>query len=339
MSPSQQRALKIVAGVLLAGVALIAVILVVRWVRHAPVPPPEVLQGQVDGTSVDVASKVGARVLAIAVKEGQRVKRGDVLVTLDIPEARARMAQAEAARDAAQSLEDKARRGARDEEIRQAEASWQRSQVAVALAEKTFGRVDRLSKDGVVPAQRRDEAEAALASARDVERAARAAYDLALSGARDEDKRAAAAQVARARGAVAEVEAALAESTLLAPVDGEVTAVNVSAGELVGPGAPLVSVLDSADLWATFHVREDRLAGLRVDDRFTARVPALDRADVGFGVFYIAAEASYATWRSTNAQGGFDLKTFEVRARPVSPVPSLRPGMSVIAPARLGGGR
>ena len=307
-----------------------------RWANRQPAPP-EILQGEIDGTTVEVASKVGARVLTITAKEGQRVKRGEVLVTLDIPEARAKLAQAEAARQAAQSLEDKARRGARDEEIRQAEAAWQRAQVAVGLATKTFGRLDRLSKDGVVPAQRRDEAEAALDAARDAERQARAVYDLARAGARDEDKRAAAAQVARARGAVAEVEAALAETSLVAPIDGEVTAVNVSAGELVGPGASLISILDTSDLWATFHVREDRLAGLRVGDRFTARVPALDRPDEGFGVFYIAPEASYATWRSTSAQGGFDLKTFEVRARTNSPVPALRPGMSVIAPARLGG--
>ena len=158
MSPSLQRAAKIVAGILLAGVVVVAMLLVVRWANRQPAPP-EILQGEIDGTTVEVASKVGARILTITAKEGQRVKRGDVLVTLDIPEARAKLAQAEAARQAAQSLEDKARRGARDEEIRQAEAAWQRAQVAVGLATKTFGRLDRLSKDGVVPAQRRDEAE------------------------------------------------------------------------------------------------------------------------------------------------------------------------------------
>ena len=336
MSPNQSRAVKIVGGVLLAGAAVVAMVVILRWARQAPAPVPEVTQGQVDATSVNVASKIPARVLTVAVKEGQRVSRGDVLLTLDSPEARARLEQAEAAREAAQSLEDKARAGARGEEIRQAEAAWQRAEVGVGLAEKTFGRLDRLAKDGVVPIQRRDEAEAALQSARDLEHAARAAYDLARAGARDEDKRAAAAQVARARGAVNEVEAALAETTLVAPIDGEVTTVNVRAGELVGPGAPLVGILDTTDMWATFHVREDRLAGLRVNQRFTARVPALDRGDLAFSVSYIAPEASYATWRSTSAQGGFDLKTFEVRARP-SDTAALRPGMSVIAPGRLAG--
>ena len=314
MSPSQSRLLNVIAGVLLTGVTIVALVLITRWVRQEPVPAPVLLQGQVEATSVDLASKIPARVLTLAVKEGQRVARGDVVLTLDSPEARAKLAQAEAARDAAQSMEDKARVGARDEEIRQAEAAWQRAQVGVGLAEKTFGRLDRLSRDGVVPAQRRDEAQAALDSARDLERQARAVYDLAKAGA---------------RGAIAEVEAALAETTLVAPIDGEVTAANVRVGELVGPGAPILTLLDDTDMWVSVHIREDQLSGLKVNDRLTAMVPALGKT-LTFAVYYVSPEATYATWRSTNAQGGFDLKTFEVRARPASPAPGLRPGMSVV---------
>ena len=281
MSSSQSRLLNIAAGILLAGVTILALVLITRWVRQEPAPAQLVLQGQVEATSVDVSSKIPARVLTLAVKEGQRVKRGDVLLTLDSPEARAKLAQAEAGRDAAQSMEDKARHGARVEEIRQAEAAWQRAQVGVGLAEKTFGRLDRLSRDGVVPAQRRDEAQAALDSARDLEHQARAAYDLARAGARDEDKRGAAAQTARARGVIAEVEAAIAETTLVAPIDGEVTTVNVRVGELVGPGAPIITILDTTDMWVSFHVREDQLAALKVGDTFDPIVPALGKTTSG----------------------------------------------------------
>ena len=91
----------------------------------------------------------------------------------------------------------------------------------------------------------------------------------------------------------------------------------------------MVTLVDLSDQWVVFNLREDRLAGLKVGDRFAARVPALAR-DVELEVTTIAPLADFATWRSTSASGGFDLKTFEVRARPREKVDGLRPGMSAV---------
>ncbi len=324
------KALKVAGAITLALAAVVALVVGGRWLLTPPPPVPEVVQGEVDATQVDVATKIAARVATVDVQLGQHVARGTTVLTLDSPEVRARLVQAEAARAAAQSVEDKSRHGARSEEIRQAEAMWRRAAVAVDFAQKTFDRLDRLEKEGVVPAQRRDEAEAGLGAARDAADAARAAYDMALAGARVEDTRGAAAQVARARGAIAEVQAALDDTTLVAPIDGEIVARHVEPGELVGPGAPLITILDLRDLWVAFHVREDRLQGVKVGDTIAARIPALGGRDVALTVSRVASEADYATWRSTSAQGGFDLKTFEVRARPATPIAELRPGMSVV---------
>jgi len=64
--------------------------------------------------------------------------------------------------------------------------------------------------------------------------------------------------------------------------------------------------------------------------RVLARFPALGNEEVALTVTFVAPQGDFATWRSTSAQGGFDLKTFEMRARPVAPVAGLRPGMSAI---------
>ena len=77
------------------------------------------------------------------------------------------------------------------------------------------------------------------------------------------------------------------------------------------------------------HAGEDLVAGLKVGDRFTVNIPALLNREVTAEVRVIAAKGEYAGWRATRATGDFDLRTFEVRAYPVSPLPSLRPGMSV----------
>lgn len=322
--------MKTVRIILVLVVVLAVVSGVGLWAWKLSQPVPEVVQGQVEATLVNVSAKIPARVASIGVREGTWVKRDELLVTLDSPEIGARLAQAQAARDAAAAQRDKAYNGAREEELRQARVMWERARHATELAEKTFQRVDRLQRDGVVPAQRRDEAEAQLKTSRDAEAAAKAVYDMAVSGARTEDKQAAAALVSRASGAISEVRVYQAETALHAPLAGEVYRRNAEPGEMIAAGYPIVTLLDPTDTWATFQLREDKLAGVKMGGRITVRVPALGGRTVELAVFYIAPVGDFATWRATSAQGGFDLKTFEVRARPFQPVAGLRPGMSVV---------
>lgn len=314
-----------------AGVAAVALLVwVVRLAWDASRPLPEVLQGQVEATQATVSAKLAGRVERLDVAEGHRVRKGQVVGALSVPEIDARLAQADAATEAARAQADRADAGARQEEIRQAEAMWRRARAATDLAEKTWARVERLHADGVVPAQRRDEAQANLQASRDAEAAAKAAYDMAVEGARSEDKRAARAGVARAKAATSEIAAFAAERLLAAPIGGEVARRVAEPGELVGAGAPILTIVDLDDAWVVFQVREDRLDGVQPGHRFAARVPALSGRVVELEITYVAALADFATTRPTNLQGGFDLRTFEVRARPVSPVPALRPGMSVL---------
>jgi len=73
------------------------------------------------------------------------------------------------------------------------------------------------------------------------------------------------------------------------------------------------------------------LKDLKVGDRFEARLPALGNEKITVAVKTIATRGEYTGWRATRATGDFDLRTFEVRAYPVDPVPDLRPGMSAYA--------
>ena len=293
-------------------------------------PGPETLQGEADATKVDVAAKVAGRLAAIAVKEGDTVEKGDPVATIESPEIRAKLDQAEAAKAGAVAQREKADRGAREEEIRAARSQWERARHAAELAEVTFGRLDRLARDGVVPTQRRDEAEAQWKTSRDAAEAARALYDMAVAGARSEDRTTAAALVSRADGAVDEAKAFLAETKVVSPAAGEVYRRNAEPGEIVPAGFPIVTLVDLSDVWVTFQVREDRLRRLKMGTTVPARFPALGDEEVPLTVSFVAPQGDFATWRATSAQGGFDLKTFEVRARPARPLPGLRPGMSAV---------
>lgn len=312
----------------LAGLAVLGFVVWGFW--RAAQPAPVYFQGQMEAHEVDVAPKLTARIAKVLVTEGLQIKIGDLLVEMDSPEVRAKLAQAQAARDAAQAVADKAEAGARPEEVSMARLSWQRAQAAADLAQTSLRRVQSLYDQGLISAQKRDEAETHWRASRDQALAAKAQYEMAASGARREDKSAAAAQARQVQGVVAEVEAAQAETELRSPVAGEITQVLAKQGELSPQGVAVVTVVDLNDQWVVLNVREDQLARFAKGSRFTGRLPALERREASFEVYYLGVLPDFATWRATRAGQGFDARTFEVRARPVQAIEGARPGMSVI---------
>lgn len=290
---------------------------------------PETIQGQVEVSEYRVSSKVPGRILEIRVKEGDYVNVGDTLAILDAPEVRAKMTQAQSAENAAAAMDEMANNGARQEQVRGAFAILQQAKAGLEIAQKSYNRVQRLYDEGVMTAQKRDEAFANYKALEAQVKAAQSQYDMARNGARSEEKKAAAAQVNRAKGAVAEVNSYIHETMQIAQMAGEVSDVYPKVGELVGTGSPIMSVSLMNDIWGTFNVREDQLEGMKVGSIVTAFVPAFKK-EIRMKVYYIKDQGSYAVWKATKSNGQYDLKTFEVKARPMDKLEGLRPGMSLI---------
>ena len=290
---------------------------------------PDIIQGQVEVSEYRVSSKVPGRILELRVKEGDYVKAGDTLAILDAPEVRAKMEQAQSAESAAAALEMKAKNGARKEQIQGAFSVLQQAKAGFEIAEKSYNRVQRLFDEGVMSAQKRDEAFANYKAMEAQMKAAQSQYDMAVNGARMEDKLAASAQVGRARGAVQEVNSYIHETVQIAQKEGEVTDIYPKVGELVGTGSPIMSIAMMDDMWGTFNVREDQLDGMQVGTEFSVFVPAFNK-EVKMKVYHLKDQGSFAVWKATKANGQYDLKTFEVKARPVEKMEGLRPGMSLV---------
>ena len=317
-------------NILLAIVGFVAVVIIVALIGYLALDrEPDVIQGQVEVTEYRVSSKVPGGILELRVKEGDYVKAGDTLAILDAPEVRAKMEQARGAESAAAALELKARNGAREEQVRGAFSVLQQAKAGLEIAEKSYNRVQRLYDEGVMSAQKRDEAFANYKAMEAQCKAAQSQYDMAVNGARMEDKLAAAAQVGRAKGAVNEVNSYIHETVQIAQKEGEVSDIFPKVGELVGTGSPIMSIAVMDDLWGTFNVREDQLADMQVGSEFTAFVPAFNK-EVKMKVYYLKDQGSYAVWKATKANGQYDLRTFEVKARPVEKLEGLRPGMSLV---------
>ena len=317
-------------NILLAIIGFVAVVIVVAFIGYLALDrDPDVIQGQVEVTEYRVSSKVPGRILELRVKEGDYVKAGDTLAIIDAPEVRAKMEQARSAENAAAALELKAQNGARKEQIQGAYSVLQQAKAGFEIAEKSYQRIQRLYDEGVMSAQKRDEVYANYKAMEAQMKAAQSQYDMAVNGARMEDKMAAAAQVGRAKGAVQEVTSYIHETVQIAQKEGEVADIYPKVGELVGTGSPIMSIAVMDDMWGTFNIREDQLNGMKVGSEFTAFVPAFNK-EVKMKVYYLKDQGAYAVWKATKANGQYDLKTFEVKARPVEKLDGLRPGMSLI---------
>lgn len=290
---------------------------------------PEFIQGEVEVSEYRVSSKVPGRILEIRVEEGDFVNVGDTLAIIDAPDVRAKMLQARGAETSATAMEQMAQNGARKEQVQAAFQLLQKAKAGLEIAEKSYNRVQKLFDEGVLSAQKRDEAYANYKAMQATMEAAQSQYDMAVNGARQEEKLAAMGQANRAKGAVEEVNSYINETVQVAQMAGEVSSIYPKVGELVGTGSPIMTISIMDDMWGVFNVREDQLNGMQVGTEFSAFVPAFNK-DVKMKVYHMKDEGSFAVWKATKANGQYDLKTFEVKARPTEKLEGLRPGMSLI---------
>ncbi len=321
------RIIRLLTGLTIPA-AIIAWLAYTFW--YAYQPKPTVLQGQIEAQQYNISSKIAGRIDSVLVRKGDQVKKGDLIFTILSPEIEAKLAQAQAGKDAAQALSQEVQIGARKQQIEAARDKWQQAKAAAALMEKTYSRIDSLYKEGVVPEQKRDEVYTKLQSAQYTANAAYQMYQLAREGAREETKKAAQDKVRMAEGAVAEVEVFAAETRVESYHDGEVTQILLRSGEIAPQGFPVVTIMDLNDAWLVFHVREELLPKFPKGKELTVEIPALEKDDVKFRITHIAAMGDFATWRATSSDDGFDMRSFEIEARPVTPVENLRAGMSVL---------
>lgn len=293
--------------------------------------PDDILEGQVEGTTVRVSGKLPGRVVELYVSEGDTVQAGDTLVHIHSSLVDAQLAQATAMEDVARAQNQKVDAGTRVQIINSARDLVSQAEAAVSITRKTYERMERLFGEGVVSEQKRDEAKAAYDAAVARHSAANSQYQLALAGAQNEDKATAAAMVRASGASVEQVQSVLEDSYLVAPCDGTVDQVFPEVGELVSLGAPIMNILKN-ERHVVFNVREQYLPQFEMGAEFTVTLPGINDKEVTLKVYYIRDMGSYATWRATKSTGDYDSRTFEIKARPVDQANAagLRPGMSAI---------
>jgi HlyD family secretion protein len=287
----------------------------------------KVITGLIDAVEIDVASKVPGRISELFIKEGDSVTAGQKLLTIESEEIAAKLEQVNAGLNAAKAKLKMAKNGARIEDKEAAKKQYEAAKEQLDLAKKMYDRMKQLFEKGTIPQAQYDDWLFKYNVAQDQVDIAKTRYDLALKGARLEEIEALDFLVKQTEGLLSEVNSYKKETAQNSPIDGEVSKIILHKGELAATGYPIVTLVDMSDVWAIFTVREDMLKNIKIGTELKAEIPALGKT-ITLKVFNIAAMGDFATWKATSEKNSFDLKSFEVKARPIEKVEGLRPGMT-----------
>ncbi len=289
-----------------------------------------VLQGQIEADEYNISGLLPGRIEKIYVEKGEKVRKGDTLIHIVSKEVIAEYEAQKALENAASLQSEKIDAGSRNQLISITKELWEGAKSDLKLAKTTYNRIKILHEDSIVSQQRKDEAEAIYKSALAAERAAYYQYQIALEGAQEQDKATAKAMAVAAQNNSEVVKALLNDSRLTSPISGEVATISLNEGELTSIGTNIMTVLDIDNPYLVLNVREDLLSNFKMGGTILCNIPAIDLKDIPFIVNYISPLGSFATWKATKETGGYDLRTFEIQAVPMTKVYDLRPGMSVL---------
>ncbi|HOX28395.1 MAG TPA: efflux RND transporter periplasmic adaptor subunit [bacterium] len=372
---------------------------------HEPAAKTEMkIDGTLEADETDVSSKLPGRIAKMYVDEGDQVKAGQVLAVLEAEELDAKHDQASAGVRASEVLvnqgeiavnlegrkaEDQVRqaragveaseaalgmasqklaalvKGARPQEIKQAEQGVAAAQAQFDTAKKTYDRVVNLSNEGVLAQQKQDEAEMAYRSSDAQLTAAKARLDLVREGARKEeiiaareqvrqamagveaakqtfqlaidarsmvdirskDVEAARQKVAASEGTLREVEAYRKQTRIVSPISGTVTQRMSRAGEIVAPGYAIFSVTRTDRYWVEVYVDESKFAGHKIGETVQVELPALGKMLPG-KIVRVLPSADFATKKATDENGTFDVRALQMRINLLENPPELATGLT-----------
>ncbi len=249
--------------------------------------------GTVEATEAQLGFQAPGRIERLLVREGDRVRAGDTLALLDRAELLARRAQAAAGAAAARALLDELVAGARSEERVQAEQALTAATDRLADAARELERARRLFETGSVSRETLDRAQLQVNVLTTQKEQADQQLRLVRTGPRPERITAQRATVAAAEAQVAQIDAALANAVIRAPFDGVITVKDREAGETVGAGAPVLTLMNLDDRWVRIFVPETRVGAVHLGDTAVITADTYPERRYGGAVSFIASQAEF----------------------------------------------
>jgi HlyD family secretion protein len=318
----------------LAALVLLGAGLAVTWAsRQWSTDGPLAVTGTIEALQVDVSPRVAGRIVERAVREGDRVRRGQLLVRLDAEELEAEARRAEAATRAAEARWRDLRAGARAQEVDEARANLRNATATRVWTERDFRRAQELHAKELVATAEVDRARQAYDTAVAGEAAARERLELLRAGPREDALAAAEADVEQARAALAAARTRLAEARLTSPIDGLVLHKHMEVGETVNPGVPVLTLVDPSDMWLRAYVPETDLGRVKVGQAAAVSVDAFPGRTFPGTVTEIASQAEFTPKNVQTRKERVNL-VFRIKIAVQNADGTLKPGLPADAELR-----
>jgi HlyD family secretion protein len=323
---------------LVAGVVVLAGAAGGWWFVHRGGVPTELtLYGNLDLRQVDLAFNGNERIASLAVQEGDRVHKGEVLGKLDTSRLQPQVDQAAAQAAAQRAVVERMHNGSRPEEIEQARANLEQAKADAANARAQYQRKKDLVAKNAGTQQDFDNAKAALDMAEARLRLNQAALDLSLAGPRKEDVAQAEAQLRGNEAQLAYLRQQLADAELKAPLDATVRSRLMEPGDMASPTRPAFSLAITDPKWVRAYVAETDLGKVRPGAKATVTVDSFpDRGFDGW-VGFISPIAEFTPKDVQTPELRTSL-VYEVRVFVTDPADDLRLGMPATVHLALTGG-
>ncbi|MDR3534054.1 MAG: efflux RND transporter periplasmic adaptor subunit [Rhodopila sp.] len=316
--------------IVVASVVLVA-LAVLGWLvfqRVGAEPPAGTLYGNIEIRQVDLAFNSEGTVTAMHKREGDPVKLGEVIATLDDATYRSAEALAQARRDAAQAQLDKLVHGTRPEDIDQARANLAAARAVLADAQVTFNRQAGLAATNATTRQLVDDARRGLDSAQAQVAQTQAALAEAVNGPRVEDIDAARAQLHESEAVLELAQTQLARTVLKAPSDGIVMTRVIEPGTVVLPSSAVYSVAITGEVWVRAFVPETMLARAAPDTEVSITTDGRPERPYHGRIGYVAPAAEFTPKTVETPELRTQL-VYRIRVRVTDPDSGIRQGQPV----------
>ncbi len=312
---------------------IVFILVMITACRKAAVSDRIQVTGTIECRTARISPRVSGRVLKVLVEEGQAVEPGQPLVELDHEYLDLQLRQAEASVAASRAQLELLRKGARSEDIAQAEQQLKQSEIGLEQARKDAGRFRSLYASGSITQKQKEDAETRLALAEAQHQQAQQALKKLKSLVRPEEIEAAEARLRQAEAAVDLLKKNIEDSTVICPVSGVITEKAVEPGELVNPDTTLVTVscLDPVYLWV--YVTAAELGRVKLGGAAGVTIDSFPGKTFAGKIVYISPEAEFTPKNIQTREDRVKL-VFAVKIELPNPEGQLKPGLPAEAVIR-----
>lgn len=284
------------------------------------------LSGNVEVTEVDLGFKSSGRLSELLVEEGQRVRKGERLASIERTELKSLVNQNRAHLSEMQARVEELKAGSRPQELEQAGAGVRTSEAELVKAKNDYGRAEMLYKNGAISEQQMDAAKRGYDVALAQHQKTLEVMSLAKEGPRKEELKAAKERIQQATSALRVSEERLNDAVLYAPVSGVVLRKNVEPGETIATGVPVYTIGDLENPWVKVYVKEDKLGLLKLGHKAGIKVDSYPGKIYEGKVTYLSSEAEF-TPKSVQTQEERVKLVFGAKVSVKNVNDELKPGM------------